>query len=340
MRWMCLCAALSLCPYSAEALELRNELGEDQRSETLTVEIDGRTIGQLKLDARHRQASLKLPDGARRYRLRGTAEMSDGTRLKVEGAGLMVSVADMDRIGEARRAADAIAAYEDLVRALQAAAPETDLSALPLTRGTPVTEAALAAAERRLRTRLPTGYRAHMLSEGPLTLGPASAPSGRLHGPDTLDTLQAYVLAKARDDDFDANELKAIETFIGKRFSPARRDLVIGVWENDEPTLIRSGERCPTGESPYGFPETQWEVLMGAGLDDNPFMSLVSYENDIVGETQCLSFDLELAYSLHDHLIELGRDALYVVAPDETVIAVQRRDINEQRIWLGLTEAE
>lgn len=340
MRWMMWVGVLSLYSFQADALSLSNELGEDQRSEAFTVEIDGQRIGEFKLDARRPRATLTLPDDARRYRLHGTAVMQDGTRLQVAGAGLIVSVAEMDRIGEAQRAAEALSAYEELVRALQAAAPEVDLSALPVTRAAPASEAALAAAERRLGTQLPAGYRQHMLTTGPLTLGPAGAPSGRLHGPDTLDTFQSYVLAKAREDDSNASELRAIEAFIAKRFSAARKDLVVGVWENDEPTLIRWGKRCPAGETPYGFPETQWEVLMGVGLDDNPFMGLMSYEKDIVGETQCLSFDLELAYSLHDHLLELGRDALYVLGPDESVIAIQRRDIDERRIWLGLTEAE
>lgn len=340
MRAWCAVLLCVLSPCAVQALSLSNTLGEDQRAETLSVEIDGRVVGRLKLDAEHLQATLRLPAGARRYRLQGTAEMSDGTRLTVAGAGLIVSVAEMDRIGEAGRVADALAAYEDLVRALQAAAPEVDLSALPLTRGRPVSESELAAAERRLGTRLPAGYREQLRTLGALTVGPPDAPSGRLYGPDALDTLQAWVLARAAENDSSRQELRAIEAFIGKRFRPARQDLVLGVWERDEPTLVRAGERCPSGETPYAFPETQWEVLMGAGLDDNAFMGLISYEDDIVGETQCLSFDRELAYSLHDHLIELGRDALYVIGPDETRIAIQRRDIDRERIWLGLTEGE
>lgn len=329
-----------LSPCAAQALSLSNTLGEDQRAETLSVEIDGRVIGRLNLDADHPQATLRLPEGARRYRLQGTAEMRDGTRLKVAGAGLIVPVAEMDRIGEAAQAADALAAYEDLVRALQAAAPEVDLSALALTRGAPVSEAELVAAERRLGTRLPAGYREHLRTLGALTVGQPDAPSGQLYGPDALDTLQAWVLARAAENEASRQERQAIEAFIGKRFRPARQDLVLGVWERDEPTLVRAGERCPSGESPYAFPETQWEVLMGTGLDDNAFMGLISYEDDIVGETQCLRFDRELAYSLHDHLIELGRDALYVIGPDETQIAIQRRDVDGERIWLGLSEGE
>lgn len=326
----------------APALDLTNHLVDDQRSETIEVEIDGRSVGRLHVDQRHPDARLRLPAGGerQRYRLRGEAVMDDGTRYEIAGAGLIVRSAGMDKIGEASDASTALAAYTELLSALRSAAPEVDLDDLTLTRDAPATEAALAAAERRLHTRLPAEYRRFVLNHGSFHLGPAMEPSGKLFAPDQLRTLKEFVQAQARANDGDAAQQKDIERFIGKHFAPAQRDWVIGVWENDEPSLVRVGESCAAGELPYAFPETQWEVLMGTGLEDNSFIGLVSYEDDIVGETQCMGFERELAYSLHDHLYELGRDALYLLTEDETAIGLERRDSDGQRVWFRLTESD
>lgn len=341
MRWWWTLLLLWL-PALAPALDLSNHLVDGQRSETIEVQIDGRSVGRLHVDQRHPDARLRLPAGGerQRYRLRGEAVMDDGRRYEIAGAGLIVRSAGMDKIGEASDAISAMAAYTDLLTALRSAAPELDLDDLTLTRDAPATEAALAAAERRLHTRLPAEYRRFVLNHGSFHLGPALEPSAELYPPGELRTLKEFVLVQARANDGDATQQKDIEHFIGKHFAPAQRDWVIGVWENDEPSLVRVGKSCAAGELPYAFPETQWEVLMGAGLEDNSFIGLVSYEDDIVGETQCMGFERELAYSLHDHLYELGRDALYLLSDQETAIGLERRDFDGEHVWFRLTESD
>ena len=57
----------------ADAVELRNELGEDQRSETIRVEIDGHAVGVLRVDGKRKQAAgVRLPTNFRCHeRIRG-----------------------------------------------------------------------------------------------------------------------------------------------------------------------------------------------------------------------------------------------------------------------------
>lgn len=339
-----LACLLACLPALSSALDFRNSLGDDQRSETIEIAIDGKSIGTLRVDSKHPSARLKLPleGDQHRYRLSGTAEMRDGTSFAIAGAGLIVRRAAMDRIAEAKTADAAIAAYTAMVTAMREAAPGLDLDALRITRGAAATEAELKAAEQRLGTPLPSAYRALLLSTGPLRLGTPTDFGGALYAPAQVQTLEQYVLDQARANEASAADLSTMRAFIGKRYPAARRDLVLDVWEIESPSVLRAGKRCPAGELPYGFPETQWELLMSSGLDDNPFMALISYEDDIVGEVQCMRPQHELAYSLHDHLYEEGRDALYLLEDDEAAITIERRDADAdgKRVWYRLNEGD
>jgi hypothetical protein len=341
MRLFLLLPLLAL-PGVAAAIELHNVLGDDQRSETISVSIDGREIGRLHVDAKRPEASLDLPlDGDRhRYRISGEAVMADGSKLAIAGGGLVVSSAEMDRIAEARDAATAIAGYEELLAALKSAAPEFSSADFALTRGAPASEAELKAAEQRLGRALPKGYRNYLAKHGSLRVGDPRSPAGVVLAPAEVMTLEDFVLAKARENESDAAQIAEMRAFIGKRFAEARRDLVLDVWQDEYPSVVRADKRCAPGQLPYVFPESQWEVLMGVGLDDNPFLGLVSYEDDIVGEVQCLGFERELAYSLHDQLVEEADDVLYLLAEDEAGIAIERGDIGEGHdgLWFRFTE--
>ena len=331
-----------LLPVAVGAVELHNELGDDQRSETISVEIDGRAVGTLHVDGRRPEAALALPvTGERhRYRISGHAVMDDGTRVAIAGGGLILRQAAMDRIGEAGSAIQAIAALESVLSELKSAAPEFPIDTLRVQRGPVASESELAAAERRLGRALPQGYREFVLKHGSLHMGSADEPQAAVFAPAQVQTLEEFVLGKARENDIGKQQIDEMRKFIGKRFPEARRDLVLDVWEREYPAVIRAQGRCPKGELPYAFPESQWEVLMATGLDDNPFMGIVSYENDIVGETQCMGFERELAFALHDHLYEEADDVLYLLGADEDSIRITRGDLDDgqPRLWFHFDE--
>jgi hypothetical protein len=342
---MRLLAALLLmtAPPFAAALELGNTLGEDQLSESVSVSVEGRLLGTLTVDRQHPRARLTLPMTGEllRYRLSGEMTLLDGTRQRISGAGLIESTTGMDRIGEAADADAALAAYQALLRALASAAPEADLDDLQIQHIRQASDTDFSAAEARLGVALADGYKAVIRTHGSLRFGPADHPSGGLYGAGDLKTLQDFVLDEARKNGSDKAAIDAMRAFMDKRFPKTRRDLVIARYEGDSPSVLRAGERCRAGELAYAFPESQWEVLMGSGLDDNAFVGLIDYEDDIVGETQCLSFDKELAYSLHDHLLEMGRDALYVLGPDESVLGFERREPGpDGQIWFRIVKAD
>lgn len=333
---------MSLLPYGAYAVELRHELGEDQRSETLTVAIDGRTVGTLSVDRKRPKASLALalPRDQHRYRLSGEAVMDDGTRIAIAGAGLILRAAAMNRIGEAESALKAIAAFEEVLTELHKAAPEFSLDPLRVQRSAPASKAGVVAAERRLGRALPQGYRDFVLKHGSLHIGSAQQPGARVFAPDEVQTLEEFVLQKARENENQPEHVEEMRRFIGKRFPAARRDMVLDVWENEYPSVVRAGKRCPGSEIPYAFPESQWEVLMGSHLEDNPFVALINYEDEIVGETSCMSFERQLAYSLHDQLYEAANNVLYLLGDDEDSIRLERGDLEEAqpRLWLRFHE--
>ena len=333
-----------LAAVTVHAVELRNELGEDQRSETIRVEIDGRAVGVLRVDGKRKRASLDLPltGDQHRYRLSGEAVMHDGSRVAIAGGGLILRTAAMDRIGQAKDAMQAIAVYEAVLTDLHAAAPEFPIETLRIHWGSVASMSALVSAERRLRRSLPKAYRDFVLAHGSLHIGSASPPGAALLAPAAVVTLEEYALAKARDNDTDAELIEAGRRFIGKRFADARRDLVLDYWEDEYPSVLRASGRCGPGELPYAFPESQWQVLLSSHLEDNPFAAMMSYEDDIVGETQCMGFERQLALSLHDHLYEEADDVLYLLGDDEDAIGFERGDLDdsEQRLWFHFDEVD
>ena len=124
-RFVLLAAALQTAQFAA-ALPLRNSLGEDQRSERITVSIDGKEVGVLVVDGRHREASLELELTAptHRYRLEGESVLTDGSRLKILGAGVIATSERMDAIAEKpATGAEAFASYLALIEEIRAAAP-------------------------------------------------------------------------------------------------------------------------------------------------------------------------------------------------------------------------
>lgn len=343
MRLLFLIPAL-LAAAMADAVELRNALGEDQRSETIRVEIDGREVGVLRVDGKRAQAALQLPLSAdqHRYRLSGETVMDDGSRVAIAGGGLILRTAAMDRISQAKDAMQAIAVYEAVLTDLHAAAPEFPIETLRIHWGSVASQSALASAERRLRRSLPKAYREFVLAHGSLHIGSASPPSAALLAPAAVVTLEEFALAKARENDTDAELIEAGRRFIGKRFAAARSDLVLDYWEDEYPSVLRSSGRCGPGELPYAFPESQWQVLLSSHLEDNPFAAMISYQDDIVGETQCMGFERQLAFSLHDHLYEEAGDVLYLLGDEEAAIGLERGDLDgaEPRLWLHFDEID
>lgn len=338
-RWML--AGLLSCASLADAVELRLDLADGLKRQRLSIEIDGVSRGTLSVDAGRSSARLQLGELAapsQRYRITGEGESLDGERFKIAGAGLLVREVRMNAIDDAAALA-AIQAYRALVAEIKAAAPGVDLAALELTQLPPPPASAFAQAEDRLGRKLPVGYQAFVARHGSLRLGPAAAPSGQLYGPAELGSLKDYTLGKAREMEVDP---KAVAKFIDRYFRQAGEDLVLGVWEGESPSVVRSRNECPSGELAYAYPESQWEVLTGAGLDGNAFVAMIDYESEIVGESICNPFERELAWSLHDHLIEIGADVFYWVADEEQAVSLTQswERSGEGSVWLRFTEVE
>lgn len=343
MRLLFLIPAL-LAAAMADAVEFRNALGEDQRSETIRVEIDGHEVEVLRVDGKRARAALRLPLDAdqHRYRLSGETVMDDGSRVAIAGGGLIVRTAAMDRIAEAKDAMQAIAAFEAVVADLHAAAPEYPIDALRLHWGAVASDSDLASAERRLRRSLPKAYREFVLRHGSLHIGDAKQPGAAVLAPSAVRTLEEYALAKARENGTDAGLIDASRRFVGKHFVAARSDLVLDYWQDEYPSVLRASGRCAPGKLPYAFPQSQWQVLLASSLEDNLFLAMINYQDDIVGETQCMSFDRELAYGLHDQLYEQAGDVLYLLGDEEAAIALERGHLDgaEAGLWLHFDEID
>lgn len=139
-----------------------------------------------------------------------------------------------------------------------------------------------------------------------------------------------------------AGLIDASRRFVGKHFVAARSDLVLDYWQDEYPSVLRASGRCAPGKLPYAFPQSQWQVLLASSLEDNLFLAMINYQDDIVGETQCMSFDRELAYGLHDQLYEQAGDVLYLLGDEEAAIALERGHLDgaEAGLWLHFDEID
>lgn len=306
-----LVAALASAP--ASALTLHDTLGDDQRSETMRIRIDDREPIVLVVDAKHPHASVELPaDGdEHRYRIEGESVSRDGLRTKLAGSGLIVSRARMDRIAESpKTAADAFAAYRELLAALAEAAPRERLDGLDPGVPVPVAAEQVAKAEQRLGFALPRDYVRFVTQVGAVRFAGDGYAAGRVFAPQELGTLADFAVADVRENGWD-DDWKQMGGRIVKRFPRAGRDVVLDVFSLDEPTVLVRDHECPAGEVAIVLPGSDYQLLLS---DDsaNPFMALVDYEDDIVGETQCFDYDRLFAYSLHDQLLDFADDVLYL----------------------------
>jgi hypothetical protein len=340
VAFVLLCGTPSSPAFGAARITLVDDLGEDQSSERVTVWIDDVAVGELALDRRQPRASLVLPlsKPVHRYRLAGETTI-EGTRFRLEGAGLIVTTDRMDDIAERTpNAAAAVEAYRALVAEIRAAAPAADLSSLDLVIGPRATKGAVLLAQERLGMTLPEAYRRLVTEVGPFTLGPPDALTGAVLAPEALATAMGFYLARMRDDGWD--DLDETEQTIRKRFPKATRDVVIDWFELDEPTVLVAGERCPRGETGFALPGSDFDLL-GTESGDNELLDLIDYDY-IMGEPDCMAYDRLLAYSLHDHLLEMGDPALFVRDDETETLELFRQEIDEdgKRIWLGIGEGD
>lgn len=74
---------------AARTLRIYDELGPDQRRESLQVFLDDRAVGTLSPGPGRPLALLRIESvrGAQRYRIEGTTELAAGPRLAVAGSG-------------------------------------------------------------------------------------------------------------------------------------------------------------------------------------------------------------------------------------------------------------
>ena len=324
----------------AAAFTLHDALGEDQRSEALKVWIDERGPFTLAVDAKQPSASIELDvtDEEHRYRIEGESIASDGTRVVVAGAGVIVTPARMDRIAEApKTAAEALAAYRALYATLARIAPPGQLEGLDPGGPAPATAAQVAAAEQRLGIALPPDYVRFVTQVGALRFANGSYVAARVYAPDELGTLADLVVRETRDNGWD-EDWDALKRRIVKRFPKSDRNVVLDMFSIDEPTVLVRDGHCAAGEVAVVLPESDWELL-ATEPGDNPFVALIDYEDDIVGETQCFDYDRLFAYSLHDQLVELGDDVLYLRDGDpDDAAGIARGAEADGRVWVQLRD--
>ncbi|HET7842520.1 MAG TPA: SMI1/KNR4 family protein [Xanthomonadales bacterium] len=341
MRQASLFLAGALAAAPATAFTLHDALGDDQRSETIRVWIDDREPVVLAVDARHPHAAIELPvDGdEHRYRLEGESVSSDGLRTKLEGSGLIVTAARMDRIAERpQTASDAFAAYRRLFDALVEAAPRARLDGLDPGEPVPVSAEQVAKAEQRLGFALPRDYVRFVTEVGALRFAGDGYAAGRVFAPQELGTLADFVVAEVRENGWD-HDWKQMNARIVKRYPRAGRDIVLDVFSLDEPTVLVRDHDCPDGEIAIVLPESDYQLLVPVE-SDNPLMGLIDYEGDIVGETRCFDYDRIFAYSLHDQLIDFGDDVLYLRDDGADAAADLERGEADVRgaVWLKLSD--
>ena len=338
-----ICAALFAAPaVAAPTYTLVNALGSDQTMERVTVEIDGRAVGAITVDAKNGDASLTLPltRDVQRYRLTGET-MLDGEKYKITGEGLLVSTARLDEIAEApRTTADAIVAYEKFLAELKAAAPSADLAGVTLVREKPVDAAAVRAAEKRLSIDLPAGYERLVTTVGPFRFADPNLDRDGILPPAELANAADFAVRVQRANGW-TDGLDDMKKRIEKRYPKAKQDVVFGTFELGEPMLFTNAKKCPAGEPAILLPTSDFDLL-GTDPGDNAFMGLIDYEDDIMGEAECMDFDRLVAYSLHDQLIELGNDALFKLDAEGETIGFYRESVDAEAktILMRFTSAD
>jgi hypothetical protein len=267
----------------------------------------------------------------------------DGSRQKITGGGLIVTPARLDEIAEETpTAAAAFAAYRQFVGALAGVAPPERYAVL--VPGAPVraTPDAVDAAEKRLGIALPAGYKRFITTVGAFRFDRDSYVAGEVFAPDKLGSLLDLVARDWRGNGHDEADIAAMTRRAQRRYPDAAKDIALDVFSLDEPSVLDVDGKCPDGQTPILLPGADAE-LVATDPGDNPFLALIDYEDDIVGETQCLDYDRLFAYSLHDHLIALADDVMYVRSkerPDAAMIARLREDDEAGTIWAGFEDVD
>ena len=114
--------------------------------------------------------------------------------------------------------------------------------------------------------------------------------------------------------------------------------MVLDRFELDAPTVMQPGMKCPEGQAPIALPGSDFDLLVSDLSGENPFFALLDYEDDIMGEAQCLDYHRLLAYSLHDHLLEMGDEVFEMRTDDTVALTLRRGDVDEQgrKVWMEL----
>ncbi len=326
----------------ARALTLHNVLGHDQRSETLRIIIDDGQPITLRVDEKQPEAAVELPTpgASHRYRLEGEAIDDAGQRVVIAGAGLIVTRARMDQIAEAPNSAtEAFNAYRALVDELRPFAPAEDLRVLEPGPTHRADAAAIADAEKRLKVTLPEGYKRLVTEVGAFRIHNGDYLAGAVLAPDELRTVADYAADELRDNGSEPDEVAEARARAGKRFPDAARDVVLEVFSLDEPTVLSAKGHCGQGEAPLLFPESDY-TLVTIEPGDNPFMALIDYEDDIVGELRCMSYHRAFAYALHDQLITMGDAVLYLRDDTDAHAALIRARESDGKIWMALVDQD
>ena len=179
------------------ALRIGDELGYDQRSETVEIYFGGKSFGTLSLDSSTTEAELRaeLAPGVHAYELKGKTRMDDGTR-KIEGRGFVVVAPEPpdQRFEKAVAQQGLVAAIREFQQELESQAPGITPDSVLLEASGALDESALAQAEKALGLSLPPAYRTALSDLGPFHLGPAGAqfPAVALYAPNETHTLETW----------------------------------------------------------------------------------------------------------------------------------------------------
>lgn len=287
----------------------------------VSVFVDGEKVGELNTTeaAPEAQLELTLSQPLHHYRFTGQAVDVDGTVHKIQGGGAIATMAYMDSLLEHRKTSvEVVTGYNALMEKISAAAPDADLSDLTLVAGQKYTADEIASAEKRLGISLPEDYKNLVQEIGAFRVGEASS----VYGPDELLTVLDYYMKHHAPDDSGYDAIK-------KRYPRSTRDVVMDHFEVDEFSVLRAKHRCRSGQYGLSFPGYDFYLVATPTLmESNPFMALIDYDDDIMGEVQCISYPLNLGWGLHDFLIDEAEYVLFIADGDasETEEVVLGRD--------------
>ncbi|MCL2872083.1 MAG: SMI1/KNR4 family protein [Betaproteobacteria bacterium] len=228
-------------------------LDRDQIEETvgITLGLTKQPAGEIHVDYLYDSAEMSLPEISKpfRYELNGFARMKPGKRVKVEGQGILLAHDYLTEVvGRPTALAGFLTVWQGVMRDINRAdpdSPSTDriLWQIP----GPVDNGDIAAAEKRLGTRLPAFYRETMQRSGPWQVTLPSGFSFEMLAPSKLISVSDWLGQNAPDEGENLENQMAIQLF--------KQDIVFAITDDAVWVLRRSGGGCNDGQPSFAIGE-------------------------------------------------------------------------------------